>query len=61
MKISDATKKRLEEEILANTAKYFNLVNSFRSSVSMLDRAEDYISKENISVPDSNPHLRRIS
>ncbi len=60
MKISDTTKKRLEEETLANTNSYVNLIDSVRSSVLMLDRVEDYMSNANLSIPDSNYHLRRI-
>ncbi len=60
MEISAATKKRLEEETLANTNVYVNLIDTVRSSMLMLNRTEGYMSKENMAIPDSNNHLRRI-
>jgi len=61
MKITEETRKALEENTLSNFDVYTKLVDSVRSSVAMLDRTEEYMLKNNHSIPDSNYYLRRIS
>lgn len=61
MKITEQTRKALEENTLSNFDFYTKLVDSVRRSVAMLDRTEEYMLKNNHAIPESNHHLRRIS
>lgn len=60
MKITEETKKTLEEATLSNFDVYTKLIDGVRRSITMIDRAEEYMVSNGHSIPESNHHLRRI-
>lgn len=61
MKITEETRRALEEGTLSNFDVYTKLVDEVRRSINMLDRAEEYMTNNGHSIPAPNHHLRRIS
>ena len=57
MKITEETKKTLEEATLSNFDVYTKLVDEVRRSITMIDRAEEYMVSNGHSIPESNHHL----
>jgi hypothetical protein len=55
------TREELENVTLSGMSAYTSLADKIRSSISIIDRVEQYTEKQGHTLPEASKHLRRLS